>query len=142
MTMVIAVSLVFSVVHPIPLPQILAATFYYTNYYKIIMVPPTTPLDPMWSLAVEEHYYLLFPIIFSATWKFKNNFLRGLIIAAARSGSVNSATLFIFGTLRSCFFGSTFSPPLIWKAVHRFIEYRDRLGAGLRILLSHREIFP
>lgn len=39
-----------------------------------------------WSLAVEEQYYLLFPIFLSATWRFgKKSVLIGLILLAAAS---------------------------------------------------------
>lgn len=82
MTMIAAVSLIFLTIDPIPLPQILAAAFYYGNYYKIIVGGSTSPLDPMWSLAVEEHYYLLFPLVLAASWRFKRRFLQGLIIVA------------------------------------------------------------
>src|ERR1041385_683299 len=42
----------------------LAHMFYYTNYYMIFGPPHTgmvPGLESLWSLAVEEHFYLLFP---------------------------------------------------------------------------------
>ena len=37
--------------------QIFAAVFYYMNYYVIFGGSTPLPLGPLWSLAVEEHYY-------------------------------------------------------------------------------------
>ncbi len=49
--------------------QVLAAVFYYTNYYapygNYVPIPPGMfhPFGILWSLAVEEHYYILFPAL-------------------------------------------------------------------------------
>lgn len=44
------------------LPHISSALLYYVNYYKIFYNYPThSPLPILWSLAVEEHFYVLFP---------------------------------------------------------------------------------
>ena len=41
---------------------VLSQAFFYANYWPGSGVPTV----PMWSLAVEEHYYLLFPLLFVA----------------------------------------------------------------------------
>lgn len=38
-----------------------AALFYFVNYYSIFGGDMPLPFGPLWSLAVEEHYYLLYP---------------------------------------------------------------------------------
>jgi peptidoglycan/LPS O-acetylase OafA/YrhL len=61
-------------------PQIVAGILYYMNIYLLIG-GSTMPLDPLWSLAVEEHYYLLFPLIFAGAWKFQKRLFIGLVVA-------------------------------------------------------------
>jgi peptidoglycan/LPS O-acetylase OafA/YrhL len=50
---------------PIPASAIAAQFLHLSNYYEIFEGPmkmiPTT--GPMWSLAIEEHFYLLFPVL-------------------------------------------------------------------------------
>lgn len=42
--------------------HVLSALLYFANYYKIFIgYTPYNPLPIVWSLSVEEHYYLLFP---------------------------------------------------------------------------------
>lgn len=59
--------------------------FYFANYYGIFFgfsgdaLPP--PLAITWSLAVEEHFYLVFPILFLSLIKSPRLFLK-LILAA------------------------------------------------------------
>jgi len=52
---------------PLHINDILAAIFYWANYhfYPDVAGPRgiTHPYLPMWSLAVEEHFYLLFPFL-------------------------------------------------------------------------------
>lgn len=83
LVMVAVVSMIFAFIKPIPPAQIAVAVFYFMNYYTIFFSAATSPLDPMWSLAVEEHYYLLFPLIFAATWVYRDRFLIGLIVVSA-----------------------------------------------------------
>lgn len=59
--------------------QILAGILYYTNYYGLSGASAPMPIWPLWSLAVEEHYYLVYPLAFAITWKWPSRFLAGLI---------------------------------------------------------------
>ena len=51
---------------PIPLLDITAAIFYAANYYNVFHGwggGAESPLSILWSLAVEEHFYLAFPLL-------------------------------------------------------------------------------
>jgi peptidoglycan/LPS O-acetylase OafA/YrhL len=45
---------------------LLAAVFYYYNYFELLIHSPTLPtgLSVVWSLMIEEHFYLLFPFVY------------------------------------------------------------------------------
>ena len=54
----------------------LAAVFYFTNFYQVhaanIDYSPLMSWTPLWSLAVEEHFYLLFPLLVLSMGAFWN----------------------------------------------------------------------
>ena len=70
-----------------PPGQIAAAVFYYTNYYtqfsSYIGVPPGMfdPFAILWSLAVEEHYYLVYPALVFLLARTRLKFLIALCVA-------------------------------------------------------------
>jgi peptidoglycan/LPS O-acetylase OafA/YrhL len=80
LTMLTIVTIVWGLLgNPISDKQIFAAIFYMMNYYYIFGGEAVLPLGPLWSLAVEEHYYLIYPVIFLLFWRFQSRFLLGLI---------------------------------------------------------------
>ncbi|MDR3448284.1 MAG: acyltransferase [Alphaproteobacteria bacterium] len=63
--------------------QVASVLFYVTNYYHIyIEYPSYNPFPIFWSLAVEEHFYIIFPFLI---WVLRKHLgvLAGLLIALA-----------------------------------------------------------
>lgn len=57
-----------------------AALFYYFNYFRLSVGPDFyPPYNVLWSLAVEEHFYIIFPCIFIFCGGMTNKLLRLLI---------------------------------------------------------------
>jgi peptidoglycan/LPS O-acetylase OafA/YrhL len=69
-------------------PDIMAGLFYFTNYYLVYLRPEHLPENYLmvskilWSLSVEEHFYLIFPLLFAVCFRpGGKKFLYGLCIA-------------------------------------------------------------
>jgi peptidoglycan/LPS O-acetylase OafA/YrhL len=65
---------------PISGSEISAAVFYYLNYYAIAGGAMPLPLGPLWSLAIEEHYYLVYPLVLLIGLRNRTALLYGLLI--------------------------------------------------------------
>lgn len=65
--------------------DILAGLFYFTNYFLVYAYPALPDADYLlvskilWSLSVEEHFYLIFPILFISFYSDNNRKLSYLI---------------------------------------------------------------
>jgi peptidoglycan/LPS O-acetylase OafA/YrhL len=55
--------------------QISAGLFYYTNYFSISGGSENMPFGPLWSLAVEEHFYLIYPFVIAFLYRDLKHFL-------------------------------------------------------------------
>jgi peptidoglycan/LPS O-acetylase OafA/YrhL len=65
----------------IPIGELTSALFYFANYYGLyIGYDVARTFIILWSLAVEEHFYLIFPLIFLVFSKNLLRFLKILII--------------------------------------------------------------
>jgi peptidoglycan/LPS O-acetylase OafA/YrhL len=62
----------------VPLTELSAALFYYMNYYLIFEGRLQMPLGALWSLAVEEHYYIVFPTAILLFWKYEKRLIAAL----------------------------------------------------------------
>jgi len=68
-------ALSYSERNPIGLMQVAAAVFYLINYFVVLGGACSLPLLVLWSLAVEEHFYLLYPVFLSIAWKWGTKFI-------------------------------------------------------------------
>ena len=67
---------------PIPASDYLATLFYYANYHHFALSDGiNSPLGITWSLAVEEHFYFVFPVLFICARKNLAAWLIGVIVA-------------------------------------------------------------
>jgi len=98
-----------------PVEDTMAALFYYTNYHQILW-PPPDPVNgfrfvQLWSLAVEEHYYITYPILFATVYKFKKNI-----------GTTLSIICIVSLALRHLYWNMGFSPDYAYQATETRID--------------------
>lgn len=95
-------------------PDILSGLFYFTNYYLVYLKPALLPADYplvseiLWSLSVEEHFYLFFPLLFLFLFSDNGNkliFVLSLLLA-----------LFLFSRFIAFYRGTTL--PQIFKVTY------------------------
>ncbi len=66
--------------HFIPFKELSAALFYYENYYLIHFYAQPDHYGILWSLAVEEHFYLFYPLLFLLFVKKPKQFMIAIVI--------------------------------------------------------------
>lgn len=79
--------------------DVLSTLFYYRNYYMIYGDSPASHLcrhvlDITWSLAIEEHFYLFFPLLFIAAWRRPRLFIGIMVLVI---GAVAAWRLYLIG---------------------------------------------
>jgi peptidoglycan/LPS O-acetylase OafA/YrhL len=84
----------------IELKPILAATLYAGNYWAIFQGFHLPGFTPFWSLAVEEHFYLLFPLAFLLMCRAKFTYKRQAVILAAACACFLAWRLFLILVLQ------------------------------------------
>jgi peptidoglycan/LPS O-acetylase OafA/YrhL len=150
MAMIAIVSLInFLFVGPLSGPQILAGLLYYMNYYQIFGTSFPLPLAPLWSLAVEEHYYLIFPLVFSLAWHRLDRFLFGLaaltvvvllwriVLVVGLSAPENRVTFATDTRIDSILFGAILAVLLKtrFSSVTRFFEHSGLIAGSVLMLV-------
>ena len=114
---------------PIDWPHTLSAFFYVSNYYQGLRQPIDSFVSHTWSLAVEEQFYLLWPIIFVL---FRND-LRKL------TGVVSGLVLGIWAYRAVLQFGIGVNQAYIYRALDTRFDHL-LVGCLLAISLKRRVI--
>ena len=122
---------------PLPSGDVLAALFYYANYHAFWVDAQAQVLSPLgitWSLAVEEHFYFLFPLLLLAVRKRLAHLQVVLVLIlvgvllwrVALVGSVPNERIYQ-GT-------DTRFDSIAWGCPLSTLIHRERLGHGSRLL--------
>lgn len=93
-----------------PWPEGLAASAaaYLVNYFNAFNGHPDTSIAHMWSLGVEEQFYLLWPAIFIALARFGLPTLRAGLIVLIGFGAVWRAALYFSGVVGQAYLYNAF----------------------------------
>jgi peptidoglycan/LPS O-acetylase OafA/YrhL len=66
---------------PINYHEVVAAVFYYENYYFYYNPEASSSICKiLWSLAVEEHFYLVFPILFWLLYRYPKQLMMVMLV--------------------------------------------------------------
>ncbi len=140
---------------PLPLNDVLSALFYYTNYYVGWIRVPVTDckrmLDILWSLSVEEHFYLFFPLLLSLFLKnglaklqsfLQCLFLLCIVALLARIQLyISNPTDISYVTGRVYFSTHTRMDSILWGCIASILYYHLKPGWYLRILQNKKSIW-
>jgi peptidoglycan/LPS O-acetylase OafA/YrhL len=129
--------------------DVFAAIFYYTNYYIGWFRTPVEDckriLDILWSLSVEEHFYLIFPLFIHLALKnnsavSSNHLIKILVALCAIGIAIRVATYFYFnGNLsvlsgRIYFSTHTRMDSIIWGCLAAVLLFEKELAWYLKSL--------
>ena len=147
--------------------DVVAALTYVTNWYLVFsqqsyfeQAGRPSPLRHLWSLAVEEQFYLLWPVllvVLLVAFRGKLNRVLGMIIIGALASTVLMAVLYEPGTDPSRVYYGTdtraaglligaalafLAPP--WRLTRNTGRYAGWVidGIGLAMLAGHRLVLP
>lgn len=148
----LAVSIIVLLTHKYNIiwSDVFAGLFYFTNYYIVYFHQPE--MDPkgyllvsniLWSLSVEEHFYVFFPLLF--TWLYSNNsrrllyvlsilllvFLGIRIFSAMTAGDGTTAFKITYYTTHCR------ADSILFGCVSALLLYRYETGWYIRLLRSY-----
>jgi peptidoglycan/LPS O-acetylase OafA/YrhL len=108
--------------------------FYYTNYATVFQGWPPVTMGACWSLAVEEHFYLLWPLFIKCT---PNDKLVGRCVVLALLTLAGRVVLagFQFPWMASYYLTTSRADSLILGALALIISKQRPQWASLRLLL-------
>jgi peptidoglycan/LPS O-acetylase OafA/YrhL len=119
------------------------AIFARTSYWDLFAAP--SPLEHTWSLAIEEQFYVVWPLVFLAIVRFVNAKFRGLIcLVGALASSLAMARLYDAEQTARVYFGTdTRIGAILLGAALAFLKASPASVEPPRVLLAlRRTLFP
>jgi peptidoglycan/LPS O-acetylase OafA/YrhL len=114
---------------PVNWPQAWSAFFYATNYYNAVQGDPSTAFSHTWSLAIEEQFYLAWPLLF-LWWQRRPDRLLGRLVALIAAAWVYRAVLALVVAVDSGYIYSAFDTRFDALMIGCAMAVAVRRGAG------------
>ncbi|OEZ61623.1 acyltransferase [Duganella sp. HH105] len=154
--LLIALLVMAATAQPLKLIDFAAVLFYFSNYYQVFVgfahEALTSPLRITWSLAIEEHYYFIYPALFAAMvtrWRAFLGVIAACVIAVlcwrvylVADMGINDFTLsrIYMGTdtrVDSIFYGAGLALLSAYnRRAHDFLMRAEPFWIGMAILLG------
>ena len=115
--LIVGLALINVIDRPVRPTSLLLDVLFLTNYASVLGIPSTLPI-PLWSLDVEEHFYLIFPALFAAValWR-GDRIARLLVIICTAVLVVRMATFATIGEGEIFYWSHTRIDSIIFGAI-------------------------
>jgi peptidoglycan/LPS O-acetylase OafA/YrhL len=125
---------------------ILSSLFYFANYYYSYLKPPALNdfddiFNIVWSLSIEEHFYLFFPVLFYAFHRRGNSLLYLLLTLCVAAFGYRYYLLYVATDMKEMVkviyvVTETRADSIIWGCIAALLIYQKQSGWYLSILRS------
>ncbi|MGY3215155.1 acyltransferase family protein [Mucilaginibacter sp. HD30] len=129
----------------IQLLAILSSLFYFANYYYTYLKPPAVNgfddiFNIVWSLSIEEHFYLVFPVLFYLLYRSGNKLLYlSLVVCLCafvyRYYILNTGNNYA-ATMRIYVVTETRVDSIMWGCIAALLVYKNRATWYINIIRS------
>ncbi len=115
--LIVGLALINVIDRPVRPTSLLLDVLFLTNYASVLDIPSSLPI-PLWSLDVEEHFYLIFPALFAAValWR-GDRIARLLLIICAAVLVIRIATFVTIGEGEIFYWSHTRIDSIIFGAI-------------------------